>query len=74
MTSCMQHEDFKSMPSQVLCLAASTKFTQQAENAVESGQLSSLQVRHLAPHVWPRFWVLSAIAKEQPLLYALTKA
>ena len=40
----MQHTDFKSMPSQVLCLAAAIKFTQQAEQAIEAGKLSSLQV------------------------------
>ncbi len=44
LTSCMQHTDFKSMPSQVLCLAAAIKFTQQAEQAIEAGKLSSLQV------------------------------
>ncbi|KAL0047749.1 hypothetical protein WJX82_010930, partial [Trebouxia sp. C0006] len=43
LTSCMQHTDFKSMPSQVLCLAAAIKFTQQAEQAIEAGKLSSLQ-------------------------------
>ena len=44
LTSCMQHTDFKSMPSQVLCLAAAIKFTQQAEQAIEAGKLSNLQV------------------------------
>ena len=53
LTSCMQHTDFKSMPSQVLCLAAAVKFTQQAEQAIESGKLSSLQVwcSYLTPYL-----------------------
>ena len=44
LTSCMQHTDFNSMPSQVLCLASAIRFTQQAEQAIEAGKLSSLQV------------------------------
>lgn len=44
LTSCMQHTDFKSMPSQVICLTAAIKFTQQAEQAIEAGKLPSLQV------------------------------
>ena len=32
------------MPSQVLCLAAAINFTLQAEKAIETGQLSDLQV------------------------------
>lgn len=44
LTSCMQHTDFKSMPSQVICLAAAINFTQQAEQATEAQQLASLQV------------------------------
>ncbi|DBA90074.1 TPA: hypothetical protein ACH3X2_004335 [Trebouxia sp. C0005] len=43
LTSCMQHTDFNSMPSQVLCLASAIRFTQQAEQAIEAGKLSSLQ-------------------------------
>lgn len=45
LTSCMQHTDFKSMPSQVICLAGSIQFTQQAEQAIETGKLIRLQVR-----------------------------
>ena len=44
LTSCMQQTDFKSMPSQVICLAAAIKVTQQAEQAIEAGKLPSLQV------------------------------
>ncbi|KAL3130926.1 hypothetical protein ABBQ38_000251 [Trebouxia sp. C0009 RCD-2024] len=43
LTSCMQHTDFKSMPSQVICLAGSIKFTQQAEQAIQQQQLKTLQ-------------------------------
>ena len=43
----MQHTDFKSMPSQIICLAGSIRFTQQAEQAIETGQLSNLQVRRV---------------------------
>lgn len=43
---CVQQTDFKSMPSQVLCLAAALTFTQQAEQAIASGSLAQLQVSH----------------------------
>ena len=41
---CVQHTDFKTMPSQVLCLAAALTFTQQAEQAITNGTLAQLQV------------------------------
>lgn len=40
----MQRTDFKSMPSQVICLAGTINFTQQAEQAIQQGQLKTLQV------------------------------
>ena len=43
LADCMQRMEFKTMPSQILCLAAAIKFTQQAENAIETKQLTNLQ-------------------------------
>ena len=52
LTSCMQHTDFKSMPSQIICLAGSIRFTQQAEQAIEAGQLKTLQVCQSTPGIF----------------------
>ena len=45
LVKCVQHTDFKTMPCQVLCLAADLTFTQQAEQAIRTGTLPQLQVR-----------------------------
>jgi len=74
LTSCMQHTDFKSMPSQVLCLAAAIKFTQQAEQAIEAGKLSSLQVwcSHCT-HFFIHMLVFSRVCKRGILLLHVTE-
>ena len=60
----MQREDFKSMPSQVLCLAAAIKFTQQADTAIETGRLSNLQVD---------IWAFCAYSLSFEVLAAMTE-
>ena len=41
---CLQQTEFKTMPSQILCLAGALTFTQQAEQAIANGALAQLQV------------------------------